>query len=128
MSPGTSASLQPGDMVIEVTSRPAAVAIASAAIATDCPEDLRAVLEALGLVLAPPRCTRRLRRERHKPAKRPAGLSSLRPQPEPTRKVAGPYGPCPLPGCGEIAPAQATPCARCMAYLTAAGYIRPIAA
>jgi len=93
MSLGIQASPQLDDMVIEVTSRPAAVGMACAAIAMDCSGDLRAALEALGLVAAPPRCRRRLRRERHTPAKRPIGLSSLRPHLEPTRKVAGPHGP-----------------------------------
>jgi len=127
MSPCTPASLQPDDMVIEVTSHPAALAMASAAIAMDRPADLRAVLEAHGLVAAQPCGTRRLRREHNKPAERRAGLSPMRPGLEPTRKAEGSPGPCPLPGCGEAASAPATPCARCMADLTASGYIRPIA-
>lgn len=104
----------------EITSRPAAVAMASAAIGTSAPEHLRAALEALGVIAAPARQGPR----RSGTWRRPVLLKPLR-FTIPAARTAGPHGPCPVPCCDRPAPAPGAPCEECMADL--AGYVRPAA-
>src|ERR1700685_3319889 len=104
----------------EVTDRPAALAMASAAVGTDAPEHLRAALEALGVIAAPPRQGPR----RWPTWRRPSLLKPLHCTTATTRTTS-PHGPCPVPRCNHPAPAPGTPCEQCMAVL--GSYVRPAA-
>ena len=107
-------------IITMITSRPAAVAMASAAIGVSGQSDLRAVPEAIGFIqpvpqMKPTRMVRAWRSGRY--------LQPLH-EHEVSCRATGTHGPCPVPCCDRPAPAHGTPCERCMADL--AGYIRPV--